>query len=160
MMNEPETDESFELWDLRVEAVVPPGAKVYCGARAGDYFELKGEMLTLPPGQGLSIYSLAAVLPLLAAKQRPTHPNDWMTTDAEIACPDPNCQSRLRIVRTGLRRFRRSETTAVPLRRGGPNDRGRQIYELAPGYSISRVIRGGWQLAGGHGAIDRAARRR
>jgi aryl-alcohol dehydrogenase-like predicted oxidoreductase len=26
---------------------------------------------------------------------------------------------------------------------------------LAPGYDISRVIRGGWQLAGGHGAIDR-----
>ena len=30
-----------------------------------------------------------------------------------------------------------------------------ETYELAPGYSISRVIRGGWQLAGGHGAIDR-----
>jgi aryl-alcohol dehydrogenase-like predicted oxidoreductase len=29
--------------------------------------------------------------------------------------------------------------------------------ELAPGYSISRVIRGGWQLAGGHGPVDRAA---
>jgi len=114
-MNELETDESFELWDLRVEAVVPAGAKVYCGARAGDYFELTGEMLTLPSGQGISIYSLAAVLPLLAAKQRPTHPNDWMTTDTEIACPDPNCQSRLRIVKTRLRRFRRSETTAVPL---------------------------------------------
>jgi uncharacterized repeat protein (TIGR04076 family) len=114
-MNELETDESFDLWDLRVETVVPPGAKVYCGAGAGDYFELKGEILTLPPGQGISIYSLAAVLPLLAAKQRPTHPNDWMTTDAEIACPDPNCESRLRIVRTGLRGFRRSETTAVPL---------------------------------------------
>lgn len=26
---------------------------------------------------------------------------------------------------------------------------------LRPGYDISRVIRGGWQLAGGHGAIDR-----
>ncbi|MDN5568711.1 MAG: aldo/keto reductase [Paracoccus sp. (in: a-proteobacteria)] len=26
--------------------------------------------------------------------------------------------------------------------------------DLAPGYSISRVIRGGWQLAGGHGAVD------
>jgi aryl-alcohol dehydrogenase-like predicted oxidoreductase len=26
---------------------------------------------------------------------------------------------------------------------------------LAPDYSISRVIRGGWQLAGGHGEIDR-----
>lgn len=27
--------------------------------------------------------------------------------------------------------------------------------ELSPGYPISRVIKGGWQLAGGHGAIDR-----
>ena len=30
-----------------------------------------------------------------------------------------------------------------------------EICDLAPGYSISRVIRGGWQLAGGHGPIDR-----
>ncbi len=29
--------------------------------------------------------------------------------------------------------------------------------EIAPGYAISRVIRGGWQLAGGHGAVDRSA---
>ena len=25
---------------------------------------------------------------------------------------------------------------------------------LAPGYTVSRVIKGGWQLAGGHGAVD------
>jgi aryl-alcohol dehydrogenase-like predicted oxidoreductase len=29
--------------------------------------------------------------------------------------------------------------------------------DLAPGYSISRVIKGGWQLAGGHGAVDHDA---
>ncbi|SDR60146.1 Predicted oxidoreductase [Rhizobiales bacterium GAS191] len=34
---------------------------------------------------------------------------------------------------------------------------GIETIELAPGYAISRVIRGGWQLAGGHGAIDREA---
>jgi aryl-alcohol dehydrogenase-like predicted oxidoreductase len=28
-------------------------------------------------------------------------------------------------------------------------------FQLAPGYSISRVIKGGWQLAGGHGTVDR-----
>lgn len=28
---------------------------------------------------------------------------------------------------------------------------------IRPGYRISRVIRGGWQLAGGHGPVDRAA---
>ncbi|MBL0371987.1 aldo/keto reductase [Rhizobium sp. KVB221] len=31
-----------------------------------------------------------------------------------------------------------------------------KTFELSPGYHISRVIRGGWQLAGGHGAVDRA----
>ena len=72
-------------------------------------------MLHLPPGQGFSIYSLAAVLPLLPAKQRPTDTNDWMTTDAEIACPDPHCGARFRITRLGQRRFRHAETTAVPL---------------------------------------------
>ncbi len=30
-------------------------------------------------------------------------------------------------------------------------------FTLAPGAQISRVIRGGWQLAGGHGAVDAAA---
>jgi aryl-alcohol dehydrogenase-like predicted oxidoreductase len=28
--------------------------------------------------------------------------------------------------------------------------------ELAPGYTISRIIKGGWQLAGGHGPVDEA----
>ena len=109
------TQAGFELYDLRVEVVGPPDQAIYCGARLGDYFELHGEMLKLPPGQGFSIYSISAVLPLLAAKQRPTHKNDWMTSDAEIACPDPNCPSRFRIVRTGLRRFSHADTTAVKL---------------------------------------------
>jgi uncharacterized repeat protein (TIGR04076 family) len=106
-------DDSFELYDLKVEIVAPDGAKIWCGAKPGDHFELRGEMLHLPPGQGFSIYSLAALLPLLPAKQRATDPNDWMSTDAEIACPDPNCPSRLRITRLGKRRFSHAETTAV-----------------------------------------------
>ena len=27
--------------------------------------------------------------------------------------------------------------------------------ELRPGYSVSQIIKGGWQLAGGHGNFDR-----
>ena len=108
-------DDSFELWDLRVEVICPPGQNVMCGAAPGDHFELRGEMLHLPPGQGFSIYSLAALLPLLPAKQRLTHANDWMTSDAEVACPDPNCPTRLRITRTGKRRFSHAQTTLVPL---------------------------------------------
>ena len=113
-MEKPQSD-SFELYDLRVEVTAPEGRKIYCGAKPGDYFELRGEMLHLPPGQGFSIYSLAALLPLLPAKQRESDPNDWMSTDAEVACPDPNCPTRFRIMRTGKRRFSHGETTAVPL---------------------------------------------
>jgi uncharacterized repeat protein (TIGR04076 family) len=105
--------EEFELFDLRVEVVGPPDQKIYCGARLGDSFELHGEMLKLPPGQGFSIYSLAALLPLLPAKQRAADPNDWMSTDAEVACPDPHCPTRFRITRTARRRFKRSEVTAT-----------------------------------------------
>ncbi|KAJ7048590.1 hypothetical protein C8F01DRAFT_1189656 [Mycena amicta] len=112
-------DAFFELYDLRVEIICPPGERILCGANTGDYFTLEGEMLRLPPGQGISIYSLASVLPLLAAKQRVTHPNDWMSTDANVACPDPNCKSLLRITRTGKRTFNHGETTIVPLRKDG-----------------------------------------
>ncbi|CRG92108.1 hypothetical protein PISL3812_09163 [Talaromyces islandicus] len=106
---------SFQLYDLRVEVVCPPGKRILCGAKEGDYFTLQGEMLHLPPNQGISIYSLASVLPLLPAKQRVTHANDWMTTDALIACPDPNCPSALKIIREGVRTFNHDETTVVPL---------------------------------------------
>ena len=109
------TSPGFDLYDLRIEVVGPPDKPIYCGAKLGDFFELHGEMLTLPPGQGFSIYSLAALLPLLPAKQRVTDPLDWMTSDAEVACPDPNCPTRFRITRIGRRHFKRSDVTAVPL---------------------------------------------
>ncbi|MFM0291417.1 TIGR04076 family protein [Paraburkholderia megapolitana] len=115
MTSDTHDEHSFELYDLRVEVVAPEGAKLYCGANVGDYFELRGEMLHLPPEQAFSIYSLAALLPLLPAKQRATDPHDWMSTDAEVACPDPNCPSRFRITRLGKRRFRHADTTAVKL---------------------------------------------
>ena len=108
-------DDRFELFDLRVEVVAPAGAVIQCSAQLGDSFEVRGEMLHLPPGQGFSMYSLAALLPLLPAKQRPTHPNDWMSTDAEVACPDPHCPTRFRITRLAQRSFSHAETTAVPL---------------------------------------------
>jgi hypothetical protein len=135
--NTVDASDSFQLYDLRVEVVCPEGTRIMCGAKAGDHFTLQGEMLYLPPGQGISIYSLcqspflppskrvtinlgngiAAVLPLLPAKQRVTDPNDWMSSDAEVACPDPHCKSRLRISRTGIRTFSHAETTVVPLKK-------------------------------------------
>jgi uncharacterized repeat protein (TIGR04076 family) len=106
--------DEFELWNLRVEVSGDPETMV-CNHVVGDSFEVSGENLSLPTGQSFSLYALAAILPLLPAKQRVTHANDWMTTDAEIACPDPNCGARFRIIRTGKSTFRHSETTRVPL---------------------------------------------
>jgi len=118
-MTTPAHNDSFELYDLRVDVICPSEGRILCGAKEGDHFILEGEILRLPPGQGFSIYSLAAVLPLLAAKQRATSPNDWMTTDGDVACPDPNCATRLRITRTGVRKFRHGEVTVVPLTQSG-----------------------------------------
>lgn len=71
---------------------------------------------TLPSGTvRVPALSLAALLPLLPAKQRATDPNDWMSTDAEMACPDPHCPTRFRITRTGKRRFNRAQVTATPM---------------------------------------------
>jgi uncharacterized repeat protein (TIGR04076 family) len=109
-----EVADEFTLYDLRVEVAECRG-KMVCHHEIGDYFELSGENLSLPPGQTWPIYSLAALIPLLPAKQRNTHPNDWMTTDTDIACPDPNCGAIFRITRTGRTTFRHSEVTAEPL---------------------------------------------
>jgi uncharacterized repeat protein (TIGR04076 family) len=106
-------DDVFELYDLRVEVVAPPGATIQCNAQRGDSFEVRGELLHF--AQPFSMYSLAALLPLLPAKQRATDANDWMSTDAEVACPDPHCPTRFRITRLGKRSFRHSEATAVSL---------------------------------------------
>ncbi len=108
--------DAFTLYDLRVEVIGDPDRMV-CHHRPGDYFELSGENLSFPSGQTFPLYPLAALLPLLPAKQRPTDPNDWMTTDSDIACPDPNCGGVFRVSRTRRRVFRHGEVTATPLRR-------------------------------------------
>lgn len=106
--------DEFTLYDLRIE-VVATRRKMVCNHKAGDYFELSGENLRFPASQTFPLYPLAALLPLLPAKQRETHPNDWMTTDLDIACPDPHCGGRFRITRTGRRTFRHGEVTVVRL---------------------------------------------
>ena len=106
--------DAFTLYDLRV-TVEASDRPMVCNHQAGDRFELRGENLSFPPGQTFPLYPLAALLPLLPAKQRETHRNDWMTTDAVIACPDPNCGGRFRIARMRRRTFRHGAVTVVPL---------------------------------------------
>jgi uncharacterized repeat protein (TIGR04076 family) len=115
--------DEFVLYDLRVEVVAGERPMV-CNHQVGDYFELSGENLRFPPGQTFPLYPLAALLPLLPAKQRETAPADWMTTDMEIACPDPYCGGRFRIVRTGRTTFRHGDVTLVPLDGAVPDGAG------------------------------------
>jgi uncharacterized repeat protein (TIGR04076 family) len=108
----PGEDLTFELYNLRVEISKRSGP-IVGKHRVGDYFEVVGEDLFLPPGQGFSLYALAALQPLLPAKQRSAHANDWMSSDEEVADPDPNCKAVYRITRTGKTAFRRDEVTAT-----------------------------------------------
>ena len=104
-------DDSFELYDLEVEVVLRPGGEFVCGHRQGVAFRVVGEDLVFEQPARFSMYALAALLPHLPARQRLTHANDWMTTDTDIACPDPNCGALFRVTRTGRSRFRHSEVT-------------------------------------------------
>jgi uncharacterized repeat protein (TIGR04076 family) len=107
-------DDSFEIHDLEVEVIGDPSSFV-CSHKVSNRLVVQGENIHITGDGAFSLYALAALLPLLPAKQRATHPHDWMTTDSDIACPDPNCGARFRINRQGLRTFRHSETTVVPL---------------------------------------------
>jgi uncharacterized repeat protein (TIGR04076 family) len=83
----------------------------------GAYFEVSGENLSLPPGQTFPFYPLAGSLPLIPAKQRITHKNDWISTDMDVACPDPHCGGIFRIKRLRKRVFRHCDASAVPIDR-------------------------------------------
>lgn len=107
-------DDTFELYDLKVE-VVATDRPMVCSHKVGDYFLVQGENLVFPENTSFSMYSLSALLPLLPAKERPLHPNDWMLSDTEIACPDPNCGARFKITRIGKRIQSHGACTVVPL---------------------------------------------
>jgi uncharacterized repeat protein (TIGR04076 family) len=107
----------FWLYDLKVETVLD-GRTPVCRHKEGESFRVEGETLVFEPGTHISMYALAAVLPLLPVKQRMTDPNDWVSTDAEVACPDPHCGGRFRITRLGKRRFTHTATTGLPEARG------------------------------------------
>lgn len=107
-------NDSFTLHNLSVEVVGEPETFV-CSHTPGHAFDVIGENLVFSDNKQFSLYSLATLLPLLPAKQRPTHENDWMTTDELIACPDPHCGARFKIIRTTESSYKHSDVTKVPL---------------------------------------------
>lgn len=111
-------DDTFTLYDLKVEVVATQKPMV-CSHNDGDYFLVEGENLVFPQARSFSMYALSALLPLLPAKQRPLHENDWMLSDSIIACPDPNCGAQFKITRTALRRLSHAACTVEPIREEG-----------------------------------------
>lgn len=113
-----EINDEFTLYDLKIEII--KGEKDFvCSHKEGDFFELSGENISMPDRQTFSIYAMSALIPLLPAKQRMTDSNDFMTTDTDVACPDPNCGALFRIRRIRKRIFKHSEVTIVPLKIDG-----------------------------------------
>lgn len=101
----------MELYDLRVVVAEIRGRSV-CGLAAGDYFDVtSSSQLRLPPGGHFCVYALAAVLPLLPAKQRDLPAGDWLERESLVACPDPEERLVMRIVRTGRRPLRSCDLT-------------------------------------------------
>jgi len=106
-------DDTFELYDLRV-IVEEIRGRCTCDHQVGDFFELQQGKLHLPDGQSFCLYAINSTLPLLPAKQRPSHPNDWMTTDTRVVCPDPLCGVVMGIQRTQRRTLHHADVSAVP----------------------------------------------
>lgn len=100
-----------ELYDLRVVVDRIEGRSV-CGLQAGDYFEVtESSRVTVPEGRHFCLYALAAVLPMLPAKQRPLPEGDWLANDDLVACPDPEERLIMRVERTGRRSIPTAELT-------------------------------------------------
>jgi len=110
-------NDNFTLHNLKVE-VVGTEKPMVCKHTEGDFFLVEGEDLIFSKNQSFSMYALSAILPLLPAKQRNLHENDWMLSDSYIACPDPNCGAKFKITRTGTKEFSHAETTVEPLYKG------------------------------------------
>lgn len=99
--------DNFELYDLRVELTRFEKNKcITYWAKIWDYFEVRWENIYFPDGQGFSFYNLAAIIPILAIKQRVTNDkNDWVEHDEEIRAPDANCWAIFTITRLWKREF-------------------------------------------------------
>jgi len=108
-------DQTFELYRLKVTLLhTKDGRKAYSMQPDGSCFYVSGENLVFPEGnRSFPMYAIAALLPLLPAKQRTTDPADWMHTDAIVADPDPNSGIVYKIERLEKETFRRGDVTGV-----------------------------------------------
>ena len=115
-MSDPEgepaaSEPDMQLYDLRVTVDSIEGRSV-CGLSVGDYLDVTcSSQVRIPTGGHFCLYALAAVLPLLPAKQRQLPESDWLERESLVACPDPEERLIMRITRTARRSMRASDLT-------------------------------------------------
>ena len=63
----------------------------YCNHKIGDFFEVENDVIRIPPGKHVCIWSMSSLLPFLSARQRSTEGSaDWLFGVEYIHCPDPD----------------------------------------------------------------------
>jgi uncharacterized repeat protein (TIGR04076 family) len=107
------SSDQFELYDLEVVVEAIEG-HCTCAMQVGDKVYMRGGKVSLPDGADFCIYALQAAIPLLPAKQRRSHPADWMETDTRVTCPDPACRLIMRIDRVSTRTVRHDDVSPIP----------------------------------------------
>lgn len=89
------------MYDLRI---VVDEVKGFCDMpmKVGDWFEVHGGKIIVPPGQHICMWALQSLMPFFPVKQRDTiEGNDWIPYTKRISCPDPNGIVIYRIERIG-----------------------------------------------------------
>jgi uncharacterized repeat protein (TIGR04076 family) len=101
----------MRLYDVRVTVERIEGRSV-CGLEVGDWFEVtESSRVRIPEGRHFCLYALAAVLPLIPAKQRRLAAEDWLEQDNLVSCPDPDERVVMRIERIGERTLTTEDLT-------------------------------------------------
>jgi uncharacterized repeat protein (TIGR04076 family) len=63
----------------------------YCCHKIGDFFEVENDVIRIPPGKHVCLWSMSSLLPFLSARQRSTKEStDWLFGVENIHCPDPD----------------------------------------------------------------------
>jgi len=79
------------MYKVRAEVVKMNGRCTY--HKVGDYIEAEDDLLEIPDGRKVCLWSLSALLPFLSAVQRKhDEPDDWLSDADYIQCPDSNVE--------------------------------------------------------------------
>jgi uncharacterized repeat protein (TIGR04076 family) len=111
MNEQPAAPGEMDIFDLRVTVDRIAGRSV-CGLEVGDYFEVvESSRVQIPAGKHFCMYAMAAILPLLPAKQRQLPEADWLERAVQVQCPDPEEGLVMRIERIARRRLPTDDLT-------------------------------------------------